>query len=278
MRCSSSLATLVAILVAASVRSETYSNGDLVTHAGVGAGGADVSAISADSRGPRFGFNANGLGTPPGPYFLADDVTPSATWRLDRFHAFAFSVGATSANIDRAYLCVFDGEPGAGGTIIFGSLQPGINSNRFESNRFAVTSNGRPLYRTANVTSSATNTQRRIQDVSIEIASEVILQPGRTYWFAWALGVSTNPSALLESPPLAGNRGGTANGKQFFANGSPLNNGSNWGSAVLNPGNVEGTKVDFPFELEYTVVPEPGTFIALVAGLGCLASLRRRRD
>ncbi len=65
-------------LLSLMTRSEAqlWSNGDIVTHPGIGSGGNDVSAFNVDPLTTTFGLQSSLTAAGIGPVFLADDFTP----------------------------------------------------------------------------------------------------------------------------------------------------------------------------------------------------------
>ena len=267
-------------VMAASANADFWSNGNLVTNAGAGAGGADISAITADARGATFGLNDNHNGNPPGPFWVSDDFTSGGLWLVSAVHVYAYVFDSATASMNEAYVRIYQGTPDSlTPTLIYGD---GTN-NRLTGAAFAQSSNGRDIYRTSNAASTATNTQRHIQDVTIGLGAGVALTAGTQYFVEWSLGAGnvTTTTGLSVAPlSLANTNASGPNGLVHYENGQPTGGGDgdpNWGPAAINATNVEGSKVDLPFALDYTVVPEPGTMIAVGAGLVALAARRRRK-
>lgn len=126
-----------------------YSNGDIVTNPGAGAGGADVS----NTLGDLIGATCN-----TEPWRLGDgfSVTGVCGWTIHkiRLYAFQFNSGTTST-LTFATVRIWSGAPWAGGQLVFGGAAG-------TTNRLTVWTN---IYRTAD--NACTNTQRPIMYVDI---------------------------------------------------------------------------------------------------------------
>jgi len=101
-------------------RALLFDNGPLVTHPGVGAGGADESALQSVSLGMNIlGFGAQVLNGNS----MADDFTIPAgeEWQIDTITSFAYQTGAGApSTISGMFVRIYDGPPNAGGTVVWG--------------------------------------------------------------------------------------------------------------------------------------------------------------
>lgn len=209
-------------------RDVLWDNGPLVTHPGGAAGGADGSVVQTSLGMTLYGFGHQfSLG-----YLMADDFTvpAGANWQIDRITFFAYQTGSsTVSSITGVYFQIYDGQPGAGGTPIFGDL----TTNRMVSTAWSG------IYRTLD-TDLRTATNRPIMADVAEPGAVLALAPG-TYWIAWCtngtlssgpwappvtiLGQTTTGSALQYisptwSPAVDGGTG-TQQGMPFVIEGNP---------------------------------------------------------
>jgi hypothetical protein len=226
--------------------------GTLITHPNGMTGtvaGAHRSAISTGST--TFGTSATGT------FRLADNFTVTgAGWTISSFQFFGYLTGATAPGGTALTLRIWDNTPGAAGSnIIFGDT----TTNRLSSTGFAVGPGGLAIYRTTETdTAGAT---RRIQQLTANV--NLTLAAG-TYWLDWAYtGLSfTPPLSAVGALPPAGDA------VQF--------NGTAWVQALDNTGT--GPNMDYPFIVNGTAVPEPGSVgLMLLGGAGLAYSVIRAR-
>ena len=255
--------TLAAALAAFTAATPAYAqlwdngaqgNGTLITHPNGMTGtvaGAHRSAISPGST--TFGSSASGA------FRLADNFTVTgAGWTISSFQFFGYLTGATTPGATALTVRIWDNTPGAAGSnIIFGN----DTTNVLSSTGFAVGPGGLGIYRTTETdTAGAT---RRIQQLTANV--NLTLAAG-TYWVDWGFtGVSfTPPLSAVGGLPPAGNA------LQF----NPT--AGTWGPSLDNTGT--GPQLDFPFVVNGTVVPEPGSVgLMLLGGAGLAYSVIRAR-
>lgn len=240
-----------------------WDNGPLVTHPGAGAGGADESRLQSSSLLMNtLGFGDQVLNG----NWVADDfeVTAADGWTLDSATFFHYQTNSTTTStITNVVWQIYNGQPGAGGTMIFNGS--GLVSSLFTN-----------IYRTTDTTIGVTN--RPIMASTVDLGG-LALAAG-TYWLAWQADgtLSSGPWA----PPITIlGQTTTGNGLQYT-----LSSGA-WG-----PANDSGTLTQqgFPFILEgeIVVVPVPSVLeiptlglaglaaLALLLGVASLLFLRRR--
>ncbi len=111
-------------------RAVLWDNGPLVTSPGTGAGGADESILQSTSLGMNvLGFGIQFLSNNT----MADDFTVPAgeTWDITDMTFFGYQSNAPSAGtITGLYVQIYDGQPGAGGSVIWGNLTTNVLSRR----------------------------------------------------------------------------------------------------------------------------------------------------
>lgn len=223
-----------------------FDNGPLVTAAGQGCNSTgDLSALQNVS----LGMNILGFGAQqPSNNYMADDFVVPVTdsWTIDSITTFCYQSNATTLTVNGVFIQIWDGQPGAGGTVIFGDL----TTNRLQR---AYLSN---IYRASENTTAPC--ARRIQVAVATIG--LTLQPG-TYWVQ--VGWSGTAASGPWSPPvtLIGQTT-TGNGLQY------LGSSSTWGPAYdTGASGVETWQQAIPFLVYGTaqVVPvELTSFAAIV--------------
>jgi hypothetical protein len=200
-----------------------YDNGPLVTNPGGGAGGADLSALQVS-----LGMNTLGAGHQFSlGYSMADDftVTDAAGWQIDDITFFAYQTNSTTTStITGVYVAIWDGDPSAGGTVVFGDQ----TTNRL------VTTGWSNIYRASDTT--PTSTVRPIME-NVATVNTVLAQG--TYWVQWSsdgslssgpwappisiLGQTTTGNALQYTTswaPFLDSGTSTPQGLPFIINGS----------------------------------------------------------
>jgi hypothetical protein len=203
-----------------------YDNGPLVTHPGGGAGGADASALQTGLGMGTYGF---GHALSSG-YRVADDFSFSDTeWDIQTITFFAYQTGSgTTSTINHVNLQIWSGQPGGGGSVIFGDTS---------TNRLASTSWSN-IYRVLDT--ALTNTDRPIMADIVNVGTSLT---AGTYWLDWQTG-GTGASGPW-APPIS-MLGVTTTG-----------NALQWDGAVWNPliDTGAGTQQGLPFIIEGVVVP-----------------------
>ncbi len=202
-----------------------YDNGPLVNSPGTGAGGADESqlqtALGMNSLGAGHQFS---LG-----YWVADDFTvPAGGWQVDTITFFAYQTNSTTTStITGVYVQIFNGDPSAGGTVVWGDT----TTNRMASTGWSN------IYRVTDTTSGATN-----RPVMASVATiGTTLTPG-TYWVAWSTDGSLTSGPW--APPV------TITGQTTTGNAVQLTTA--W-AALTDTGTA--TPQGLPFVIDGTAVP-----------------------
>lgn len=114
-----------------------YDNGPLVTHPGGGFGGADASALQTALGLNTYGFGNQFLNG----YRMADDftVTDAGGWDVQSITFFAYQTGSTTTStITGVYLQIWNGDPSAGGTVIWGDLTTNRMASTAWTNAYRV--------------------------------------------------------------------------------------------------------------------------------------------
>ena len=206
-----------------------YDNGPLVTHPGGGGGGADASAVQTALRMSLYGFGFQSTV----PNRMADDfvVTDAAGWDVSTITFFGYQTGSTTTStFTDIYVQIWDGDPSAGGTVVWGDY----TTNRLQSTGWSN------IYRVLDTT--LTDTQRPVMAIVATIGTT--LAQG-TYWvdFSAAGSGASGPWA----PPIS-ILGTTATGNALQYTTS----GGVW-AAALDSGS--GAQQGMPFIIDGTVVP-----------------------
>ncbi len=146
-----------------------WDNGPIITNAGTGSGGKDVS-VSANGT---YGFNyKNSTNT------IADEfVVPAGeTWIIDQFVNYGYQTGSTTTStFTNNYFKVWNGDPSTGtATLLFDYSA----ANQLTASVFSN------IYRTQS-TDMATATTRPIMENTCNLATKFNLTSG-TYWIEWS--------------------------------------------------------------------------------------------
>lgn len=146
-------------------------NRPIVTHPGAGFGGADASQICAG--GNIFGHGAQGSLS----YRVADKITVPASdtggWDVDEVCLYTYQTSATTVTITGATLHILEGgaDPSLG-TTVWGDDTTNVMTSVAFSN----------VYR---VTTTLTDTARRLQLVKVAISPPLHLDAGKDYWLTF---------------------------------------------------------------------------------------------
>ncbi|MFC2107437.1 T9SS type A sorting domain-containing protein [Bacteroidota bacterium] len=157
-----------------SSRALLFDNGPLVNSPGTGAGGADESVLQSTS----LGMNTIGGGCQqPLAYSMADDFVVDGNWTITEIILFGYQTGSgPPSTITGGYVQIWDGDPTAGGSVIWGDLTTNIMIDTYWSD----------IYRVTETTMGATN--RPVMEVVCGTAG-LVLAPG-TYWLEFSLAGS----------------------------------------------------------------------------------------
>lgn len=223
------------------INAQLYDNGPLINSPGAGSGGANVSNLHSGLTTFGFGHALSTL------FRVGDDfVVPAPGWNIDSIVFYAYQTGSTTTStINHLNVAIWDGQPGAGGNIIWGDT----TTNRLAGSYWSG------IYRTTDV--DLLNTQRPIMADRANTAG-CSLAPG-TYWVTWQTG-GTLASGPWAPPITVTGVTVTGNAVQF----DPT-------AQLWNPANDLGlvTQQGFPFKI-YGTTQSAGTSCidtALFAGL-----------
>jgi hypothetical protein len=164
-----------------------YDNGPAFNVPGGGSGGADLSLLESTT----LGMNTLGAGHQfTLGYRMADEFTVPAgeTWTIDSLIFYAYQTNSGMAStITGVYCQIWDGDPSAGGTIVWGDLTTNRLANTYWSN----------IYRASET--SPTSTARPIMR-NVAATSALVLTEG-TYWIDWSTDGSASSGPW--APPIA---------------------------------------------------------------------------
>lgn len=169
-----------------------YSSGSVFNIAGPPA----KSVLQSSLGMTTYGANANIVAD----YSIADDFTLTDDSTISSFEFYSYQTGATSMTINAVYVQVWDGIPGAGGTVIWGNLTSNIISG-------AATNGG---YRVLETTQNDTS---RIVQVVTANTTGLSLDAG-TYYVQVAFG-GTNASGPWAPPVTITGNATTGNAMQY---------------------------------------------------------------
>ncbi|HZK06925.1 MAG TPA: GEVED domain-containing protein, partial [Bacteroidales bacterium] len=152
-------------------RGELYNNGGFVTAPGVGPGGTDYSELQDAS----LGMNTYGSGCQVSAgNSIADDFVVTDNWSIESFTFFAYQTGSgNTSTLNDVRVQIYDGNPSAGGTVIWGNLTTNLMTSTSWTNSYRVLE-------------SAPATNRPIFEI-VAGTSGLTLSPG-TYWVEMQMG------------------------------------------------------------------------------------------
>jgi hypothetical protein len=181
---------------------------------------------------------------------VADDFSVAAgvKWNVSSLDFYGYQTGATGFTFQNATWSIVSGDVNSGNVVASGVT--------------AVSNGGRVGYRVTETTLN--NKQRGIYDAHADVA-DFSLDAGH-YWLRWSLSGS-GVSGPWQPPTSDGREGNAAQA----GNGDPF-------TQLVDTGS--GLSVELPFAVQGTVsaVPEADTYAMLLAGLGLVGALARRRQ
>ncbi len=183
------------------------------------------------------------------PNLVADNFSVTgAGWNVESLNFFSYQSFAGSVfTFNSVTWSVVSGDVTSGTVVASGTT--------------AVTNGGLAGYRVSSTT--LTNTDRAIFQLNANVTDFSL--PAGNYWLRW--GMAGSLASGPWQPPTAD--GVVGNGVQSLANAAF--------AQVVDAGDGQG--VEFPFIIQGSVVPEPGSVaLMLVGGLALVAAVRRRRQ
>lgn len=208
-------------------------NGPLVNSPGSGFGGADESVLQNVSLGMNilgFGHRFSNNET------IADDFTIADATILNTIDFFSYqSFSPATSMITSVVLRIWDGVPGAGGTVIFGDLSTNLLVNTTFSNIYRV------------VETNMGGTERPIMRNTVDLGG-LTLAAG-TYWLEWQVDGSAAFSGPWAPPITITGQTTTGNALQSTDNGVTFN-------PVIDT-NGTNTPQGFPFIINGEIVAVP---------------------
>ncbi|NCA84343.1 MAG: T9SS type A sorting domain-containing protein, partial [Clostridia bacterium] len=152
-------------------RGELYNNGGFVTAEGVGTNGTDYSELQDASL--TMGTYGSGCQISAG-NSIADDFVVPANWSVESFTFFAYQTGSgTTSTLNAVHVQIYDGDPSAGGTVIYGDMTTNVMESTSWTNAWRVLE-------------SAPSENRPIMQI-VASTPDLSLAPG-TYWVEMSIG------------------------------------------------------------------------------------------
>jgi hypothetical protein len=250
-------AAFLAAALPALASAQLFSQNQLVTHPGAGAGGADVSAVQTGTVGL---FTAGYYADPSLNRYAENFTIGAGSWDITGFRFYAWQVNAPGYNF--ASWRIWNARPGDAGAVV---IAGDITLNSYLSHA----STG--IYRAPE--NNLTNSDRLIS--SIDADASLSLDAGE-YWIEWALNGTSNFGGFgIHIPPI------TELGVASTGDAMSLNVLSGEWTETVDLFAANQPRQGLPFEVlgtqTNTVVPEPSTLVLMMGGLALLA-LRRRRQ
>ncbi|MDQ3749126.1 MAG: VCBS repeat-containing protein, partial [Acidobacteriota bacterium] len=176
----------------------------------------------------------------------ADDfnVPVGQTWTINQVIVFAYQTGATANPVVAANLRIWNGIPGAGGTVIFGDTTTNRLAASTDSGLFRIFNSGPPG-------NTVPGTTRRIWQVAINVAPAQVLTAGN-YWVDFQIDAGAGGN-FSPTTTIIGTRGVPGwNARQSIG-------GVTWAEIFDdgNPATAVNVVQDFPFKLNGTISGAP---------------------
>ncbi len=174
-------------------RDVLYDNGPFVTAEGVGSNGTDYSELQDASLG--MGTYGSGVQLSAG-NSLADEFEVTGTWIVNSITVYGYQTGSgPPSTLTGVYMQIWDGDPTAGGSVIWGDLTTNIMESTEWTNAWRVLESG-------------PTENRPIMAAVAEIGGEVF--NAGTYWIEYSLDGSGasgpwNPPVTIVGETTTGN-------------------------------------------------------------------------
>ena len=183
-------------------RTLLHDNGPFINSPGTGPNGTDQSIL----QNVTLGMNTLGAGIQfASNNRMADDIVVSETWNVETITVYGYQTGSpTTSSMTGGYIQVWDGDPTAGGQVIWGDVVTNRMASTAWTNSYRL-SEGTP------------GTTRPIMSI-VMATPDLVLEPG-TYWIDYTLAgsLASGPWA----PPITVNgQAVTGNAKQFLGSSS----------------------------------------------------------
>ncbi|RLD50462.1 MAG: hypothetical protein DRJ05_19585, partial [Bacteroidetes bacterium] len=178
-----------------------WDNGPLVTLPGGGSGGTDYSELQDATLG--MGTYGTGFQISAG-NSIADDFDVTGTWTVTSITFYGYQTGSgPPSTLNDVRFQVYDGDPSAGGSVIFGDLTTPVMISTEWTNIWRVLESG-------------PSENRPIMEIVAD-ASGLVLSAG-TYWIEWQVG-GTGTSGPWAPPISIPGVSTTGNAIQHTASG-----------------------------------------------------------
>ncbi|MCC5821667.1 MAG: PEP-CTERM sorting domain-containing protein [Phycisphaerales bacterium] len=227
-----------------------WDNGSMVTHAGAGAGGADVSMASAVPNTAGSNVTASLL--------RGDDFSVGGPgWIISNIQMFAYDTNNANPRWSDAQISIRENNGGSVGDVVASA---------------AATWEYSGINRVFNGEANLSNTARQIQTLTADFGG-LVLGAG-DYWVTIGItntaGVNSWMSFVMDNNPDDANNPITRVGNSIIS----TNSGETWAAGNVTTGDWNQSP-ELPFLINGTIVPAPGAMALL--GLGGLMAGRRRR-
>ena len=228
-----------------------WNNGSMVTHPGLGAGGADVSMASVVPNSAGSNVTATA--------WRADNFSVGGPgWLVDSIQTFAYDTNNPTPRFGEAFIRIHANDGGAPGSILTSSNATWEYSG---------------INRIFNGEGNLLNSARQVQRITANFGG-FALGPG-DYFFSFSVsntaGVNNWFPYVMDINPDDANNPITRVGNSFGSG----NSGETW--APLNVGTGDWNQSpEIPFVISGTAIPEPTSCVLFILGMGVAMSRRKK--